>query len=101
MHILADILELFLHPDLVPETPRGWLTVSLIYGLVMSGVLGYTLADSPSQGDIAVILTYLGAPLGLIYSALHFVREPDDRRLSFCTFLFNGIALIFALVLSN
>ena len=99
MHILADLLELFLHPDVVPETPRGWLTVSLIYGIVVSGVLGYTLLDSPSQGDAAVIVAFLGAPLGMIYSALHYVREPDDRWLSFSTFVVNGIALLLALML--
>ena len=99
MHILADLLELLLYPDIRPETPRGWLWVSWVYGVVLSCVLGYTLVNSPSKGDTAIILAFLGAPLGILFSILHFVREPDDRQLATYTIIANGAALALALIL--
>ena len=99
MNILADLLEFLLIPEITPETPRGWLYVSLIYGFVMSFVLAYTLLAFPSRGDGAIVLTFLGAPLGMIFSALHCIAEPNDRRLSVSTFAMNGLAVLLALFL--
>ena len=99
MNILADLLELLFIPGAGPETPRGWLVVSLIYGTVVSGVLGYTLLYPPSKADTTVILAVIGAPLGLIFSALHFVREPYDRLLSLSTFVANALAMILVFAL--
>ena len=97
MNILADLLEFLLVPEFAPETPRGWLILSLIYGILVSCVLAYTLLDSPSKGDTAIFLAFLGAPLGMFYSALHFIREPNDRRLCGTTFVANGLAVMLAL----
>ena len=99
MNILADLIELLFLPGAGPETPRGWLVVSLIYGLMLSCVLGYALLDSPSKADTTVILAIIGAPLGLLFSALQFVREPYDRLLSISTFLTNALALVLAFAL--
>ena len=97
MSILVDLIELLFIPGAGPETPRGWLVVSLIYGFLVSCVLGYTLLDSPSEAGTATFLAFLGAPLGMLYSGLHSIREPKDRRLGICTFVVNGLAVIFAL----
>ena len=96
MNVLADLLELLLYPDIRPETPRGWLWVSLIYGTLVSCVLADTLADSPSASSTAIVLAFLGAPLGIVFSILHFVREPDDRRLATYTIIANAIAVVLA-----
>ena len=101
MHILIDLLELFLFRETTPETPRGWLTVSAIFGLVISGVLGYTLLDSPSRADTSVFLAFIAAPLAMIFAALHAVREPRDRWLCLSTFIINGTAVLLAFALSN
>ena len=98
MQILADLLEILFTPDIAPETPRGWLILSLVYGILVSCVLAYTLLDSPSKSDTAIFLAFLGAPLGMFYSALHFNIAPNDRRLCVSTFVANGVAVILALV---
>ena len=101
MHILVDLIELLFIPGAGPETPRGWLIVSLIYGTLVSCVLGYTLLDSPAEAGTATFLAFIGAPLGMLYSGLHSIREPKDRRLGICTFVVNGLAVIFALAISR
>ena len=99
MHVLEAFLELFFYQDLRPETPRGWLILSSIFGLLLTCVLGYTLLDSPSKADTSVVIAFLGAPLGLLYASLHYVREPRDRRLCALTLATNAVAVIFAIVL--
>jgi hypothetical protein len=100
LSILAELLfEVLLAPDIAPETPRGWLWVSLLFGTAVSGVLAYRLLTSPSEADASIVLAFLGAPLGMFFSVLHFVRAPNDRVLSLSTFVVNGTAVILALAL--
>ena len=100
MNILVDLIELVFIPGAGPETPRGWLVVSLIYGFLVACVLGYTLLDSPSEAGTAAFLAFLGAPLGMLYSGLHSIREPKDRRLGICTLVVNGASVVLAVALS-
>lgn len=100
MNILVDLIELLFLPGAGPETPRGWLVVSLIYGFAVSCVLGYTLLWPPSKADTAVFLAFLGAPLGILFCGLHAIREPRDRPLSLSTLVMNGIALTLAFAIS-
>ena len=100
MNILVDLIELVFIPGAGPETPRGWLVVSLIYGFLVACVLGYTLLDSPSEAGTATFLAFLGAPLGMLYSGLHSIREPKDRRLGICTLVVNGVSVVLAVALS-
>ena len=97
MNILVDLIELVFIPGAGPETPRGWLVVSLIYGLLVTGSLIYALLDSSSECGTAIILALVGAPLGTLLSTLHAIREPRDRWLATCTIIANAAAVILAL----
>ena len=99
MHILADLLELLMVPGTGPESPRGWLWISWVYGVVLSCVLGYTLLNSPSNSDTATVLALVGAPLAIVFAVLQSVREPDDRQLAAYTIVANAMAIVFALTL--
>jgi hypothetical protein len=100
MNILVDLIELVFIPGAGPETPRGWLVVSLVYGFLVACVLSYTLLDPPSEAGTATFLAFLGAPLGMLYSGLHSIREPKDRRLGICTLVVNGASVVLAVALS-
>jgi hypothetical protein len=97
---LLDLIELLFIPGAGPETPRGWLVVSLTCGFLVSCVLGYTLLDSPSEAGTAVFLAFIGAPLGMLFCALHAIRAPRDRWLSLSTLAVNAIAVTLALAIA-
>ena len=103
MSLIAALLETIILDGVAeavrPRSGLGWVGRALAFGaaaILVNAWLLWFAASPPAWTSGAIVITYVGGSVGILASAIHFVREPYDRLLSLSAIISNVVAIALA-----